>query len=162
MHIHAIRVRNFRRLKNARIDLEKDISIFVGANNSGKTSAAHVIGLFLGDEPESLSVHDFSAETWARMNAFGNEVADAELPTISMDLWLSVEANDLYRVIALLPRVKWQGSTVGIRIEFAARDPAALLARYKENRGAAAAAFIHQATSRSSSCRRRGMRARIL
>lgn len=137
MHIQAIRVRNFRRLKNARIDLEKDISIFVGANNSGKTSAAHAIGLFLGDDAESLSVHDFSAETWARMNAFGNEVADAELPTISMDLWLGVEANDLYRVIALLPRVKWQGSIVGIRIEFAARDPEALLARYQERRQAA-------------------------
>lgn len=136
MHIQAIRVKNFRRLKNARIDLENDISIFVGANNSGKTSAAHAIGLFLGDEPESLSVHDFSAETWAEMNAFGDEVADAVLPTISMDLWLSVKANDLYRVIALLPRVKWQGSTVGIRIEFAARDPAALLSRYKERRQA--------------------------
>ena len=68
MHIQALRIRNFRQLKNARIDLERDISIFVGANNSGKTSAAHAIGLFLGDETDGLSVHDLSVHTWAQMN----------------------------------------------------------------------------------------------
>src|SRR5262245_2529584 len=98
MHIQALRIRNFRRLQNARIDLQKDISIFVGANNSGKTSAAHAIGLFLGDETGGLAVHDFNAETWTAMNAFGNEEPNAELPTISMDLWLAVGENDLYRV----------------------------------------------------------------
>lgn len=137
MHIQAIRIRNFRRLKNARIDLERDISIFVGANNSGKTSAAHAIGYFLGDESEGLAVHDFSADTWAEMNAFGSEQPDAELPTISMDVWLAVGENDLYRVFQLLPSVKWQGTVVGVRIEFAANDPAGLLARYKERRQAA-------------------------
>ena len=82
MHIQALRIRNFRRLKNARIDLEKDISIFVGANNSGKTSAAHVIGLFLGDESDGLSVHDFSVDTWAQMDAFGNEQPGAAMPLL--------------------------------------------------------------------------------
>ena len=141
MHIEALRIRNFRRLKNARIDLQKDISIFVGANNSGKTSAAHAIGLFLGDESGGLSVHDFGAETWAAMNAFGNEESNAALPTISMDLWLAVGENDLYRVLELLPSVKWQGSVVGVRIEFAANDPAGLLTRYKERRQAVLSAM---------------------
>lgn len=140
MHIEALRIRNFRRLKNARIDFEKDISIFVGANNSGKTSAAHAIGLFLGDENEGLTVHDFSIDTWDAMNAFGNEEPDAELPTISIDLWLSVGESDLYRVLELLPSVNWQGTVVGVRVEFAANDPAGLLARYKERRAAALAA----------------------
>ncbi|MEX3672142.1 AAA family ATPase [Paraburkholderia phenoliruptrix] len=31
-------MRNFRRLRNVVIDLASDISIFVGTNNSGKTS----------------------------------------------------------------------------------------------------------------------------
>ncbi len=136
MHIEALRIRNFRRLRNARIDLQQDISIFVGANNSGKTSAAHAIGLFLGDESGGLTVHDFSAETWTAMNAFGKEEPNAVLPTISMDLWLAVGENDLYRVLELLPSVKWQGSVVGVRIEFAANDPAGLLGRYKERRQA--------------------------
>jgi hypothetical protein len=137
MHIQAIRIRNFRRLKNARIDLEKDISIFVGANNSGKTSAAHAIGLFLGDETDGLSVHDFSVDTWAQMDAFGKEQPGAEMPTISMDVWLTVGQNDLYRVLQLLPSVKWKGSVVGVRIEYAANDPVGLLERYRDRRKAA-------------------------
>nr|MBP7113695.1 AAA family ATPase [Nitrosomonas sp.] len=36
MHIHALRIKNFRRLRDVQIDLNSDISIFVGANNSGK------------------------------------------------------------------------------------------------------------------------------
>lgn len=137
MHIQALRIRNFRRLKNARIDLEKDISIFVGANNSGKTSAAHAIGLFLGDDTDGVTVHDFSVDTWAQMDAFGDEQPDAEMPTISMDVWLTVGQNDLYRVLQLLPSVNWQGSVVGVRIEYAANDPAGLLERFKERRKAA-------------------------
>jgi predicted ATP-dependent endonuclease of OLD family len=83
MHIQALRIRNFRRLKNARVDFQKDISIFVGANNSGKTSAAHAIGLFLGDENGGLAVHDFNAETWEAMNAFGNEEPNRPLKFVS-------------------------------------------------------------------------------
>ncbi|RWP37423.1 AAA family ATPase [Mesorhizobium sp.] len=127
MHIQALRIWNFRRLKNARIDLEKDISIFVGANN---TSAAHAIGLFLGDDTDGLTVHDFSVDTWAQMDAFGAEQPDAEMPTISMDVWLTVGQNDLYRVLQLLPSVNRQGSVVGVRIEYAANDPAGLLERF--------------------------------
>jgi len=40
VHIEAIRIRNSRRLKDVRIDFASDISIFVGANNGGKTSSA--------------------------------------------------------------------------------------------------------------------------
>ena len=108
----------------------------------GRTTAARLrpltpLASFLGDESGGLTVHDFSAETWTAMNAFGNEEPNAELPAISMDLWLAVGENDLYRVLELLPSVKWQGSVVGVRIEFAANDPAGLLARYKERRQAA-------------------------
>jgi hypothetical protein len=142
MHIYALRVKNFRRLKDARIDLENDISIFVGANNSGKTSAAQAIAMFLGDENESFTVHDFAAETWTAMNAFGNEEPGAQLPTISLDLWLSVDQNDLYRVVDLLPKVTWEGTLVGVRVELAAKDPDAALARFKERRAAAMAAVI--------------------
>ena len=41
MHLKKLAVRNFRRLSNVVIDLASDISIFVGANNSGKTSVGH-------------------------------------------------------------------------------------------------------------------------
>jgi predicted ATP-dependent endonuclease of OLD family len=129
MHISALRVSNFRRLKNVLIDLAKDISILVGSNNSGKTSTAHVLQLFLNPK-EPFSIHDFNSECWATIDACGERVDGAVLPKIAIDLWIYVEAADLHRVIDILPRLAWQGSVVGVRIEFAASDEAGLVERF--------------------------------
>lgn len=103
MHIETLRIRNFRRLQDVRIDLAPDISIFVGANNSGKTSASHALQLFMAASRERFSVHDFGAESWVAMDAFGDGVDGAVLPTISLDIWFHVDAPDLHRVVDLLP-----------------------------------------------------------
>ena len=137
MHVKALCIRNFRRLKNVQIDLAKDISIFVGANNSGKTSAAQVLQMFLGGSRDRFTIHDFSADTWSMFDAFGEGQVNVELPTISMDLWLHVEANDLHRVFDLLPSLTWQGSLVGVRIELAAIDPEGLRGRFRDARAQA-------------------------
>ncbi len=47
VHLHSYRLRNFRRLKDAHIELADDISIFVGSNNSGKMSATQAIHSFI-------------------------------------------------------------------------------------------------------------------
>jgi predicted ATP-dependent endonuclease of OLD family len=122
MHIEKIRFRNFRRLKNVLVDFASDISIFVGANNSGKTSASHALQLFASASKERFAVHDFSVDTWEQMNAFGEGQDGSSLPKISLDIWLNVNENDLHRVIDLLPNLDWTGSTVGIRIEFSPID----------------------------------------
>ena len=139
MYIETLWIRNFRRLRDARIDLASDISIFVGANNSGKTSAAHAIQLFTSNSRERFSIHDFSADSWAMINAFGEGQKDAVLPAISLDIWFNVGPQDLHRVVDLLPGLSWEGSLVGIRIEFTAMDPATLLANYGEARNRAKA-----------------------
>ena len=66
------------------------------------------------------------------IDAFGEGQQDAVLPTISLDIWFKVGSLDLHRVVDLLPSLSWEGSLVGIRIEFAAIDPAALLANFSE------------------------------
>ena len=129
MHIETMRIRNFRRLRDVRIDLARDISIFVGANNSGKTSASHALQLFTAASRERFSIHDFSVDCWRTIDAFGEENA-SDLPTISLDIWFHVEAQDLHRVIDLLPNLAWQGNLVGVRVEFAAIDEPALLAEF--------------------------------
>jgi predicted ATP-dependent endonuclease of OLD family len=134
MHIGTLRIRNFRRLKNVQIDLASDISIFVGANNSGKTSASHALQLFMAASRERFSVHDFSAESWAAMDAFGDGVEGAVLPTISLDIWFHVDAPDLHRVVDLLPSLAWEGTLVGLRVEFAATDAVMLLANFRNAR----------------------------
>jgi predicted ATP-dependent endonuclease of OLD family len=118
MNIEKIRIRNFRRLKNVLIDFAPDISIFVGANNSGKTSTSHALQLFNSASKERFSVHDFSVDTWVQMNAFGEGREGSNLPKMSLDIWFHVNESDLHRVIDLLPNLDWTGSTVGIRVEF--------------------------------------------
>ncbi len=131
MHIERLCIKNFRRLRDVQIDLASDISIFVGANNSGKTSAANAIQLFMSASRERFSVHDFSADSWAVINAFGEGLEGAVLPAISLDIWFHVNAPDLHRVIDLLPSLSWQGDLVGVRIEFAANNPVELLANFR-------------------------------
>lgn len=141
MHIETVWIRNFRRLKDARVDLASDISIFVGANNSGKTSAAHALQLFAAASKERFSIHDFSSECWDTINAFGDGDEGVELPTISIDIWFSVRPADLHRVVDLLPSLEWQGNRVGIRVVFAASDALALRASFQEARARARLAW---------------------
>ena len=44
MNIQTINVQNFRKLLQCRIDASEKTTIFVGANNSGKTSAMDALG----------------------------------------------------------------------------------------------------------------------
>lgn len=137
MHIHTMRIKNFRRLKDVQIDLNSDISIFVGANNSGKTSTAQALQLFTAASRDRFSIHDFNSECWCEIDAFGDQKEGAILPRISIDIWFHVEAADLHRVIDLLPSLSWEGSLVGLRIEFGASDETALLACFNEARARA-------------------------
>ena len=73
LYIEAFRVRNFRRLRQVGIDLDPETTVFVGANNSGKTSAAQVFRLFLGEGKVDQKVY---APKPGEL-----EVATAEKPT---------------------------------------------------------------------------------
>jgi len=141
MHLNAIRIQNFRRLRNVVIDLDDEISIFVGANNSGKTSVVQALQLFLSSSREKFTLHDISASTWPDIEAFANGEGGVMLPEISVDLWFGVGATDLHRVIDLLPSLSWQGSHVGIRITFSPVDADATLARFREVQEAVLAAI---------------------
>ena len=99
---------------------------------------------------ERFSIYDFSAECWAAIDAFGDQVEGASLPTMSLDLWFHVEAVDLHRVVDLLPSLSWNGSLVGIRIEFGCSDEAALLTRFQEAQ-ARASAIIRKAADEGGS-----------
>lgn len=134
MHLHTFRVQNFRRLKNTCVDLDPETTIFVGANNSGKTSATHVFQAFLGHSSERFTIHDFSADCWAIFDNVGEDTDsdEAVLPTIVLDLWFNVQDSDLHRVISILPNLDWRDAPVGIRLEFAPKDVTALLTAYRD------------------------------
>nr|WP_057916327.1 ATP-dependent endonuclease [Lysobacter antibioticus] len=141
MHVNSLVFKNFRRLKNARIDFASDLTIFVGANNSGKTSATHAIELFLSGGKDKFTIHDFCVDCWADFESFpaeGAANAKVQFPAISLDVWISVDADNLYRVVELLPRAAWEGSLVGLRIEFSAKDAPQTLANFRAKAAEAA------------------------
>lgn len=144
MNLKAICIKNFRRLENAHIELTPQTSIFVGANNSGKTSATHILQLFLSSSyKEKLTIYDFSADCWEKFNAIGlteysEGFEELSLPSITLDLWFDVKPDDLHRVIDLLPSLDWNGTPVGVRLEFSAKSPHELLKNFKEAKKKAA------------------------
>lgn len=150
MHLHSYSIRNYRRLRDVHIELASDISIFVGSNNSGKTSATQVLHAFVSGAKERFSLYDFSSSCWKIFDELGESEGDGEaqaLPSISLDLWFEVTAHDLYLVIPLLPSTAWHGTQVGMRIEFAPRNPVELLGKFRAVRAdaqAKAAALEHR------------------
>lgn len=136
MHLKLFRVKNYRRLKDVRVDLHSQTSIFVGANNSGKTSATHVFQSFLGETKGVFSVYDFSSDCWKVFDSIDLACEDPneELPRISLDLWFEVDDLNLHRVIDLIPSLDWDSTPVGMRLDYRPIDGAALLANYAEAR----------------------------
>lgn len=61
MNIFKIQVHNFRLLKHFSIDLEKDLSLVIGKNNTGKTSILAVLDKFL-NEKSKFSYDDLNIE----------------------------------------------------------------------------------------------------
>lgn len=123
MRLKQANIRNFRRLEGVSIDFEGRETVFVGPNNSGKTSVTDLFRLFLGEG--DFSFHDFSASTLKSFNDFGEDLeADgASLPPIDLDLWFSVDPGQDYgRVSDLLPDLLGEHQEVGIRVRFALKD----------------------------------------
>lgn len=137
MKLQSYRLRNYRRLRDVVIELDDEISIFVGANNSGKTSAVQGLYSMLRGDAKKFELFDFSAALWAEIDdigrsAPGDEEAPKRLPSILLDLWFRVGEDDLATAMSLLPSTEWDGKCVGIRVSFEPRDAYELVQRFHE------------------------------
>jgi predicted ATP-dependent endonuclease of OLD family len=156
MKLKAYRLQNYRRLRDVVIELDEEISIFVGANNSGKTSAVQGLYSMIRGDAKKFELFDFSAALWAEIDAIGNtapedESAPNKLPSILLDLWFHVGEDDLATAMALLPSTEWDGKCVGIRVAFEPRDAYELVRRFHELHERANNAAIAMATEREAS-----------
>lgn len=147
MHINFVEIRNFRRLAAVRVDLACSTTLFVGANNSGKTSGMTALRIFLIERNRLFSMNDLPLSTWRELDKLGEQleatgiVAAAEfswhdfLP--SLDVWLEAERDQLHRVSHLLPTLKWNQELIGVRLQLDAVAPSELIERYLSARTAA-------------------------
>ncbi len=148
MHIAFIEIQNFRKLKACRVEIAQQETIFVGANNSGKTSAMHALSLFLKrSRHKDFTTTDFTLSNWPSLDRLGKqwvEAADDEEPDIavdawlpflpSIDVWLIADENNLHRVAHLLPTLDWTlEELLGVRLVFVPKNMERL---YKDFRSA--------------------------
>lgn len=123
-------IRNFRRLECVSIEFETSETVFVGPNNAGKTSAAAAFRCFTGNR--NFSIHDMSVSKVAAIDAFGEGNNEQELPTIELDLWFSIDPEQISfgRAFTLLPELSENLDKVGLRLKYQPRDSAAMRAAF--------------------------------
>lgn len=123
MKIERIFIRNFRRLESVDIGIEDRETVFVGPNNSGKTSATAIFRCFMGQR--SFRIHDFSVSKIADFDAYGVNGNPETLPKIVLDIWFMVDPNSIEfgRAFTLLPNLSDDFERLGIRLSYQATNP---------------------------------------
>jgi len=129
MNLSKVSICNFRRLENVVIDIEDKETIFVGPNNSGKTSATAVFRCFLGGR--DFAIHDFSVARTADFERFAASGNAVDLPEISLDLWFTIDPKSIAfgRVFTLLPKLS-DYTKVGFRLSYGIEDAKKLHEQY--------------------------------
>lgn len=166
MQIQFVEIGNFRKLQSVRAELAEETTLFVGANNSGKTSAMLALRHFLVDGGR-FSTHDFTLSHWQAINQIGKRwetiATDKEAPAASvddwtdvlptLDVWLHIENNEVHYVRTVLPTIKWEPGRIGIRLRFEPKDVeefyiqfTTMLAAATDTKAAAAAATGKEVT----------------
>lgn len=97
MRLDKIIVKNYRLLKDTEIDVEEELSIIIGRNNTGKTSLLKIMNTFLGTSDETLTINDFSID--AQRQLFDLYKKDIEekpysFDPISLQLKIRYDATD--------------------------------------------------------------------
>ncbi len=133
MKIKSINIQNFRKLQSCKIDFSEKETIFVGANNSGKTTAMDALMSFL--KIKKFKPQDFTLCHWQDLNDVGENWIKAEelkeehksiklldpyLPLL--DLWIEVENSELHYVSHIIPTLDWKGGLLGIRLRLEPKD----------------------------------------
>ena len=145
MKISFVDIQNFRKLKCCRVELSENQTIFVGANNSGKTSAMDALIIFLKrSRQRDLSTTDFTLSNWKNINQIALDWINNEKPeelnlepdlwhphVPSIDLWLNVEDNEIHYVSGIIPTLDWTGGNLGVRIVFEPKSVENLYKNYK-------------------------------
>ncbi len=159
MHIAFVEIQNFRKLKACRVEFARQETIFVGANNSGKTSAMDALILFLKKRRrKDIATTDFTLSNWSSLDQLGKQwvaATDGKKPLIdvdtwlpllpSVDVWLQADEQDLHRIAHLLPTLDWTPTELlGVRLVLAPKNMDQL---YKEFRSAYQSALDAESAS---------------
>lgn len=91
MFVKEISIRNFRILSNSTMDLNKNICLMIGRNNTGKTSFMVLFDKFLNQL--SFDINDFSVNLREKILNFDQNTDETQL-AIQLILTIEYESND--------------------------------------------------------------------
>lgn len=141
MKIDFVRIKNFRKLKNCKIEFSNKETIFVGANNSGKTTAMDALITFL--ERKHFKTQDFTITNWNELKKIAEKwvtkttleeddkdikILEPHLP--SLDLWFNVDISELRYVSHIVPTLDWNGGLIGLRLILQPKNIELLIEEY--------------------------------
>jgi predicted ATP-dependent endonuclease of OLD family len=121
MNIFKIAIDNFRLLKEFSIDLEEDLSLVIGKNNTGKTSILSVLDKFL-NEKSKFSYDDFNIEFKKELvSLIEQETLPEEFDPIGIKMKLFIqygERDNLSNVSRLLMDLDPNNNVIVLGFEF--------------------------------------------
>ncbi len=118
MKISKIKVSNFRLLKSFELDLEEDLSLVIGKNNSGKTSLLAILDKFLNNKPFNFDDFniDYQKDIKTHLEAINNDSPSIE---ISLYLYISYnEEDDLSNISYLMLDLDPENKMIVIKFEY--------------------------------------------
>lgn len=125
MKISFVQIQNFRKLKNCKINFGNQNTLFVGPNNSGKTSAMEALVKMFNKS--GINFNDITVSNHKAINEIGRMIIEKQsnpdeielkwnhlLPAI--DIWIEVLNNEMQYVANLIPNLDWDGGLIGVRL----------------------------------------------
>lgn len=141
MKIDFVKIKNFRKLKSCKIEFSDKETIFVGANNSGKTTAMDALIAFL--ETKDFKTQDFTITNWKELNEIAElwvtkeniEADDKSIKILepylpSLDLWFNVDISELRYISHIIPTLDWNGGLLGLRLILQPKDIEVVIEEY--------------------------------
>lgn len=137
MNLTNVTIRNYRLLENCSIRIDKETTILVGKNNSGKTSFSHLFEIFLNSKEFdfndfSIGCHKIFVDTYKEyltvkddtelMEDFSKEIFK-KIPAIEMELDIEYGKEDNWSNIRPLLTTLDDKNNLKILFEFAIKEP---------------------------------------
>ncbi|TFB10216.1 DUF2813 domain-containing protein [Candidatus Marinimicrobia bacterium MT.SAG.2] len=96
MKIEKIQISNFRLLHSFSLDVEDNLSLVIGKNNTGKTSFLALLNRFLKETGNTFSIDDFSIQSQENLQKIveDDKILEDELFSLSLKLIISYEDHD--------------------------------------------------------------------
>lgn len=139
MQIEKVDIKNFRKLQNCSISFADKTTLFVGANNSGKTSAMDAMAKFLNKRKfvfnditlsNRIQINEIGARWLEDENTMKDDISSWNSIMPQFDMWIAVIDNELQYVADLLPTLEWTEGRIGVRFHYCPKDPGDLKEKY--------------------------------